>query len=490
MNNLHDTQPNLRAVRSNPGGPPRILLFGVIGFCLLVILGAAAVPFIFRDVLSPAQQQRIMDQLPFMEAFKRPTPMGGVLPTLDANPALENSAMNLLNMPLVGTTPTANLNTTLAPAATATLAPATQMPTPQPSPTIVSAAPVAQDVAVSQSVVGIPAATLAPDASSQTYAVAQQLPAAANLPNFKIVKQTWNNCGPATITMTLGYYGWKQDQTYAASYLKPNKEDKNVSPSELVNFVNTQTGVRALTRIGGDVELLKTLIANQFPVMIETSMMFEAYDWVGHYRLMMGYDDNSRQLYAFDTFMGVGPDGRGVPIGYVQFDNDWQDFNRSFIVVYQQDREAELMQLLGTRATEESAAEHAFDVSQQEAKANVQDSFAWFNMGTALTIMGRYEEAANAYDQARRYDAPWRMLWYQFGMFEAYFNVGRYDDVLILAQANLNTVAEHEESYYWRGKVYAVQGRKNEAMAEYQTALSYNPNFVAAQEARAALASS
>src|SRR5690242_4690001 len=137
MNTLHDTQPNLRAVRSNEGGPPRVLLFGVIGFCLLIILGAVAVPIIFREVLTPAQQQRVMDQLPFMEAFKRPTPMGGVLPTVGPNSALENSAMNLLNMGPIGETATADPKSVIVP--TATLAPATQTPTVQPSATVAAA---------------------------------------------------------------------------------------------------------------------------------------------------------------------------------------------------------------------------------------------------------------------------------------------------------------------------------------------------------------
>ena len=132
MNTLHDTQPNLRAVGSNEGGPPRVLLFGVIGFCLLIILGAVALPIIFREVLSPAQQQRVMDQLPFMEAFKRPTPMGGILPTVDSNPEQENSAIDLLNMAVpVGGTATADPLNVLVP--TGTLVPATQIPTLQPS---------------------------------------------------------------------------------------------------------------------------------------------------------------------------------------------------------------------------------------------------------------------------------------------------------------------------------------------------------------------
>lgn len=484
MNTLHDTQPNLRAVRSNEGGPPRVLLFGVVGFCLLVIVAAVAVPIIFREVLSPAQQQRLIDQLPFMEAFKRPTPMGGVLPTVGPNAALENSAMDLLNMSPLGTA-TADPQSVIVP--TATLMPPTQTPTVQPTATVAATlaptenvAPATEEAAV-QAVAMAPAATLAPDTVSQAQTVTQRLPTSGTLPNFKIVKQTWNNCGPATLTMTLGYYGWTQDQKYAESVIRPTKEDKNVSPNELVEFVNTQTGVRALTRIGGDMALLKSLIVSQFPVMIETSAMFEAYDWLGHYRLVVGYDDNSGQFFAFDTFQGTGPDGRGVPLGYVNFDNDWQDFNRTFIVIYQQEREAELMQLLGTRATDISAAEHAFSVAQQEAKANPEDSFAWFNMGTALNILGRYEEAANAFDLARLHEVPWRILWYQFGPFEAYYNVGRYDDIVSLAGTNLNSAKEHEESFYWRGKAYAAKGQTADAASQFRTALSLRPNFPEAE---------
>jgi len=483
MKTLHDTQPNLRAVRPNAGGPPRLLLFGVIGFCLLIIMGAIAVPIIFREVLSPAQRSRIMEQLPFMEAFQRPTPMGGILPTVGANPELENSAMDLLNMAPISATATADPLNSVVP--TATLAPATQVPTLQPTATVAAtdnAVPATEEAAV-QSVAMVPLSTVAPDVSSEAFNVAQSLPGAGSLPNFKIVKQTWNNCGPATLTMTLGYYGWQQDQKYAESVIRPTREDKNVSPYELVDFVNTQTGVRALTRVGGDIDLLKRLIVAQFPLLIETSAMFEAYDWIGHYRLIVGYDDNSGQLFAFDTFQGVGPDGRGVPLGYINFDNDWQDFNRTFIVVYQQEREAELMQLLGTRATDLTAAEHAFEVAQQEAKANPQDSFAWFNMGTSLTIMGRYEEASNAFDLARLHEVPWRILWYQFGPFEAYYQVGRYDDIVSLAGTNLNTARDHEESYYWRGMAYAAKGLKGEAAAEFRMAISLRSNFTAARDA-------
>jgi tetratricopeptide (TPR) repeat protein len=98
--------------------------------------------------------------------------------------------------------------------------------------------------------------------------------------------------------------------------------------------------------------------------------------------------------------------------------------------------------------------------------------------------MGRYEEAARAFDKARQIGVPWRMTLYQFGPFEAYYNVGRYDDVMALVNANLNNGGEYvEETYYWQGQVEAAEGQPQRALQSFKTALAHNPRFAAAQEA-------
>lgn len=482
MINPHDTQPNLRPVRLNSeqdiSAPPKILLYGVIGFTCMVILGLVAAYVVFNHALSSGQQQRVIDALPFMETFlyREPTPIGGVLPTVTPGGVSEQDAMNLLNMPLFTDEPAVP---TIAPTATPAQALATATPSPTQTATQPPSPAATRDTSSSNSSAAAPTSF----AANQAANTAISLPVTERIFGLVHQQQTWNNCGPATITMALSYYGWQEDQRYAAQYLKPNREDKNVSPSELVNFVNTQTGVRALYRIGGDLTLLKTLISRKFPVVVETSAMFEAYDWLGHYRALIAYDDLTASLYFFDSFQGVGTAGEGVAITYNVFDTDWQHFNRTFIVVYPLDREAELKTLLGSRAEEKSAAEHAFTVAQEEARKNPQDGHAWFNMGTALVKLERYQEAANAFDQARRRTLPWRMYWYQFGPFEAYYQVGRYEDVLSLAQSTLINAPELEEAYYWRGRVYMAQGATQAAINEFQQALSYNPDYIAAQTA-------
>ena len=76
------------------------------------------------------------------------------------------------------------------------------------------------------------------------------------------------------------------------------------------------------------------------------------------------------------------------------------------------------------------------------------------------------------------------MMWYQFGPFEAYYETGRYEDVLSLVQINLNNAEELEETYYWQGRVRQAQGQPEQAAVSYRRALGYNPNY---DEARTAL---
>jgi tetratricopeptide (TPR) repeat protein len=169
---------------------------------------------------------------------------------------------------------------------------------------------------------------------------------------------------------------------------------------------------------------------------------------------------------------------------YSDLDSDWQAFNRLFIVIYQPGEESTIRAILGDYWEADQAAEIALETAQEEARANQTNGFAWHNMGSSLVALGRYQEAATAFDLARQSDSlPWRLLWYQFGMFEAYYNVGRYDEVISLAQSNLNQSPELEESYYWRGLAYAGQGNQGEAASNFRTALSFNPNYTAARNA-------
>lgn len=484
-----------------PAAPPRLLLWLVVGLFLLAIIGGFAGIYVFRNVLRPGQQQRIIGIVPFMSAFVARTDPHATIPTAISPGSGGISPEDLLSGPLVSTTaePATETDATAEPLAASLLPTATALPTltftPQPSPTPTdqpTLAPTQQPGALalaryrSVPVAQVPASQ---DAEPGQQSLVQET-AAMSMPRdhrlFGIthVQQTWNNCGPANITMALSYFSWHEDQEFAAGFLKPDSEDKNVNPTEMVAFVNGQTGVRAVTRMGGDMALLKQFVAADFPVIIETGYAPEGYDWIGHYRTVVGYDDNLQQFHIFDSYLGTGENGAGLTVPYNEFDADWQAFNRLFIVIYLPEREREVISILGERTDVARSAELALQVAQSEARANPRDKFAWFNMGTSLAKLGRYEEAAAAFDQASQIGLHFRMLWYQFGPYEAYYNVGRYDDVLALVNINLNNGGNYvEETYYWQGMVYAAQGRNDLARQSFTQALRRNPRFTAAQTA-------
>lgn len=483
---------------------PRYLWVWLTGiFAVLMIAGVLGGITFYRSGLPPRYQEEVREQLPFMGAFLPPTPVGGLIPTVAATSG-GITAMDLLNMPLAGSTPPADVPAAAA-LVTAEATPeialqtASSTPTPSPSPTSTATAIPPTDLpatATPEPATAQPLPTQTQVAAAPTVVPTTEVasgapfsrPAAARMYGFRHEQQQWNNCGPTNVTMALSFFGWQEDQTFAAQFLRPNDEDKNVSPHELVQFVNEQSQIRALYRVGGSTELLKYFIAANLPVIVETAYTPEGYDWIGHYQTVVGYDDSANNFYIYDSFLGSGLNGEGIAEPYREFDANWQAFNRVFIVLYRPEDEALVAQILGDHASTEDAATLALAMAQREARANPQNMFAWFNMGSSYTRLGQFPEAAAAYDQARRLGLPFRMNWYQFGMFEAYYNVQRYDDVLALVQTNLTNGAQYvEETHYWQGRVLESQGDTTGAAVAYQRALTHNPRYEAAQTALAAL---
>jgi tetratricopeptide (TPR) repeat protein len=295
------------------------------------------------------------------------------------------------------------------------------------------------------------------------------------LSGFQHQWQTWNNCGPATITMNTSYFGRTETQVEAAQFLKPNRDDKNVSPDQLAAYART-TGMEAMVRQGGTIDQLKLFLSNNLPVLAETWLVHDG-DGLGHYRLVTGYDDATGQFSTLDSLNG--PDFK---VSYEQFDADWRVFNRLYIIVYPPEQAATVAAIIGTDMDDTVMYERLLAEAKTEAEANPNDAIAFFNQGEALTRLGRFQEAATAFDRARQIGLHWRRLWYQFSPFEAYYALGRYQDVLDLTEATIKGSGGLEEAYYYRGLALQASGQPG-AEQEFQAALDYNPNFAPAAEA-------
>ncbi len=308
--------------------------------------------------------------------------------------------------------------------------------------------------------------------------------------------QQFNNCGPANLSMTLSFWGWKGTQRNTRAFLRPNLQvdDKNVNPSEMVQYVHEFTELRAVARVGGDVELLRQLIAAGFPVLVEKGHDPNDDWWMGHYVVFNGYDNQSQRLIAQDSL--TGPD---VLLPYHSIMQDWRSFNYQYLVIYPPERESEVFALLGEHADERENMLAAAARARQETDVLTGRElfFAWFNLGSSLVGLEDFSVAAFAYDQAFAIYAtlpeepehpesrPYRMMWYQAGPYLAYYYSARYQDVINLANATLSWLSKPvlEETYYWRGMAYEAQGEVNLAISDFQKAANLNPNYAPPRQA-------
>jgi len=327
--------------------------------------------------------------------------------------------------------------------------------------------------------------TATPEPSPTPTATPTPIPEKVVLEGIRYQRQSFNNCGPANLAMALSYWGWQGDQRDTRLYLRPNLEvdDKNINPDEMVRFVGTQTGLKALARVGGDIDTLKRFIAAGFPVVIEKGHHPPDDWWMGHYMVVNGYNDNQSRFVAQDSLIQAD-----APLPYDEVIPWWRNFNYVYIVIYPPERENEVYSILGAHAdlvyNYQAAAQRARD---EIAALDGRDLyFAWFNLGTNLVASGDYAGAAQAYDQAFAINAAlpekqrlYRMLWYQVGPYEAYYREARYRDLLDLGNATLAWVGKPvlEETYYWMGMAREATGDMDKAIKNYQRAAELNPNY-------------
>jgi len=349
--------------------------------------------------------------------------------------------------------------------------------------------------------------TARPGPTLKPTVTATPLPATVMLQGIKYENQhgRHNYCGPANFSMALTYWGWNGNRDVIGKAVMPvETKDKNVMPYELQDYITDNVpGMSAVVRYGGDLDMLKRLVAGGFPFVAEKGI-YEVdingkYSWMGHYAFVTGYDEMTQEVIYQDSYQPdpVNNPGPNRHIKYSTFLEGWRAFNYVFVVVYPNDKEAQVLNLLGPLADEQLASQHALSVAQSEAQTltDIDRFFAWFNMGTSHVALLQYADAAIAYDYAFSVYAnldvndsvrPYRMMWYQTGPYKAYFYTNRFADVINLANTTLNdTIAEPdlEESLYWRGRAYYMAGKTDQAVKDYRAALNVHPKWVVATQA-------
>lgn len=318
------------------------------------------------------------------------------------------------------------------------------------------------------------------------------VPNSVMLDGMQRVWQQFNRCAAAALTMQISY--WRGETNYYDTIrnLNPRDADSSTRLDEMIRYAEA-FGLHGIERMGGTLDLLKVLIANGFPVLVETVYYEEGEDymrsWLSHNRVVMGYDDDKGEFYVFDSLLGFGADNTGRAVKYADLEERWRQLNRSYMVLYEPEQEAQVRDLMGIHWGEESHKAWLYEQVLMDME-NKGDAFDHFNLGTTLTLLERYEEAVVSFDKAREIGLPFRMMWYQFEIFDAYLAVGRIQDVQTLAWRVINTTVGVEEMYYYLALSYIASDDIPRAIMQLEQAIWYNQFYTTAIDLLAELQAS
>ena len=103
--------------------------------------------------------------------------------------------------------------------------------------------------------------------------------------------------------------------------------------------------------MNGSPETLRQLLSAGVPVLIETWYEPKPNDGMGHYRLLVGYDDAARDWIAYDSYdshgLVKGQPYAGIRLPYAEVARDWPVFNRTYLLIYDEARAAAVEQIVG-----------------------------------------------------------------------------------------------------------------------------------------------
>ena len=303
----------------------------------------------------------------------------------------------------------------------------------------------------------------------------------AQLTNKYHVYQSFNNCGPATLSMAMAWYGVKVPQEELANKMRPfqhpkgDNDDKTIFTYEFVNWAN-EYGLEAIGRVNGDIELLKKFISNGIPVVVKTWL--KPNEDIGHFRFVTGYDENKQIIVQDDSY-----EGPNKKIGYYDFLTMWQAFNYSYVVVYTADLKAKVDSIIGEEIDEQVAWRNALKRAEEESLKDENNPYPHFNISTASFHLADFGKSVKEYEKVEN-NLPRRMLWYQIEPIKAYQHLKNYDRVFEIIEKILeNGNRSFSELYMIRGEIYLKQGLKDKAKEQFELALKYNTNMEDAKKA-------
>lgn len=307
------------------------------------------------------------------------------------------------------------------------------------------------------------------------------VPQSYTIPQRLHVYQTFNNCGPATLSMALSYWGINISQQELGNILRPyqvvggDNDDKSVTLEEVANQAE-EYGLHSYLRPNGTPEKIEMLISQGIPVVARTWL--EPNEDIGHYRVIRGYDRNTRTFLQDDSLQG-----ENLSYLYDEFNEIWQPFNYEYLIVVGDSKKDIAESILGEELDEKTAWQNALSRIEKEISQNPDNWHLIFAKSRIYYYLGDYENSVKEFEKVEN-RLSFRTLWYQIEPIRAYFELENYDRVFEITERILNNQNRaFSELYYLRGQIYLNQGNLNAARSEFETALLYKHNYTPAHQA-------
>ncbi len=302
------------------------------------------------------------------------------------------------------------------------------------------------------------------------------IPAAKMLPNDYHIFQTFNNCGPAALSMALSYYDIFVSQEELGRDVRPNQhpkginDDKSVTLDELA-IKAEEYGFTAYHRPNGSVDLIKQFIAQDIPVVARTWLT--SGEDIGHYRVIKGYDDTTKQFIQDDSLQG-----KNLIYSYTDFLSLWEVFNYEYLVLVPRGKERYAQDILGENFDQNLSWTKAVEISQEKLIQEPNNIHAAFNLSVAYYNSGRAADAIASFEQIQ-HKLSRRTLWYQIEPIQAYLAVGNYQKVYELVQSTLASENKaYAEAYLLQAEAFRLEGRTESSKIAFSRALRYNTNLI------------
>ncbi len=300
----------------------------------------------------------------------------------------------------------------------------------------------------------------------------RELPQAHVIPGGRHVFQSFNNCGPASLSIALSLLGTTRTQQELGQRTRPHQnaggdnDDKSVTLEELAAQAEKE-GYKAYFRPAGNIELLQRAIAYNLPVITRTWL--KPNEDIGHFRVVKGYDMKTRELIQDDSLQG-----KDLRYSFEDFNSLWLPFNAEFLVLFPTEKQHLVGEILRELEDEHKAWEKALSISEQTLRNNPSDIWAEFNLSVALFHLGRGDESISAFENVEP-RLPSRMLWYQVEPLRAYVQAGQYEKAESrIAKILSNHNRAYSELYFLRSVIAQNKGDTTAGEENLSLAQQYN----------------